>query len=92
MLPGGSDKVESASRSCGVKDATVASIISHITANGKSLRSSKSLKNTNTTQKDTNKAGAHDFINVDIAVLVRSFVLKSFHTHTATGSNCNSRK
>ena len=69
MLLGGSNKVESASCSCGVKDATVASIISHIMANGKSLCSGKSLKNTNTTQKDTKKTGAHDFINVDIGLL-----------------------
>ncbi|KAF8266577.1 hypothetical protein EI94DRAFT_1772079 [Lactarius quietus] len=37
VLPGGTDKVESASRSCGIKDAIVAPIINSITAMGKSL-------------------------------------------------------
>ncbi|KAN0125421.1 hypothetical protein V8E53_015508 [Lactarius tabidus] len=39
VLPGGSDKVESASRSSGIKDAIVAPIINCILAKGKSLHS-----------------------------------------------------
>jgi hypothetical protein len=38
VLPGGSEKVDSASRTSGIKDALVAPIIRHITAQGKALR------------------------------------------------------
>ncbi|KAF8257029.1 hypothetical protein EI94DRAFT_1774685 [Lactarius quietus] len=37
VLPGGSDKVESASHSCGIKDVIVVPILSYITTMGKSL-------------------------------------------------------
>jgi hypothetical protein len=53
VLPGGSDKVESAMRSSGIKDTTVAPIISYITAKGKELRSNKSRDNADTSQNGT---------------------------------------
>jgi hypothetical protein len=69
VLPGGSDKVESASRSSGIKDAIVAPIINCILAKGKSLRSQKSP---NTTQNGTAGATTQDFLNVtNIDVPVR---------------------
>ena len=74
MLPGGSDKVESASQSCGIKDALVAPIISCITAKGKSLRSRKSPNNADTTQNGTTGATTQDFLDAaNIDVLVRHF-------------------
>lgn len=42
MLPGASEKVDSAARASGIKDAMVVPIINHITAKGKALRSKKS--------------------------------------------------
>ena len=79
MLPGGTDKVEAASHSCGIKDATVALIISHITARGKALRGSKSL-NADASQNSTGKPTTQDSTNVnadDINDLVRYLVLRN---------------
>ena len=42
VLPGGSEKVDSASRTSGIKDALVAPIIRHIIAKGKALRKASS--------------------------------------------------
>jgi hypothetical protein len=61
LLPGGSDKVESASQSSGIKDAIVVPIINCIVAKGKSLHSHKSP---NTTQNGTAGATTQDFLNV----------------------------
>ncbi|KAF8259700.1 hypothetical protein EI94DRAFT_1773885 [Lactarius quietus] len=60
MLPGGSDKVESASCSCGIKDAIVAPILSYITTMGKLLCSKKQLNNVNATENDTTDATTQD--------------------------------
>lgn len=79
MLPGGTDKVEAASRSCGIKDATVAPIISHITARGKALRGGKSL-NADASQNGTGKPITQDSTSVnadDINDLVRYLVLRN---------------
>ncbi|KAH9175921.1 hypothetical protein EDB89DRAFT_2240784 [Lactarius sanguifluus] len=43
ILPGGSDKVDSAARNSGIKDAAVAPIIKYITAKGKALRNPSTL-------------------------------------------------
>jgi hypothetical protein len=84
VLPGGSDKVESAMRSSGIKDTTVAPIISYITAKGKALRGTgKSLKNADTSRNGAAEVTTQDFLdstNIDanhIDVLVRYFVLSS---------------
>ncbi|KAF8256788.1 hypothetical protein EI94DRAFT_1849401 [Lactarius quietus] len=63
VLPGGSDKVDLAARSSGIKDATVVPILSYITTKGKELRSKK-LPNGNETGDETPTQNSSDLVQV----------------------------
>jgi hypothetical protein len=80
MLPGGTDKVEAALCSCGIKDTTLTPIISHIMAKGKALHGGKSQNNANASQSGTGETTTQDstYISTNhIDVLVRYFVLRN---------------
>ena len=79
MLPGGSEKVDFASRKCGVKDAMVAPIIRHITAKGKALRkaSNNEEASLNAAESKTDSDGL-DLMNINTShfnTLVRQTLL-----------------